>query len=70
MKKIRKIKKIKLNSKEMKELTGGNTLSPSTGVSKFAIDSLADSGCGCDCAGCIWEDGGGGFSVGMIYANL
>ena len=20
----------------------------------------------CDCAGCIWEDGGGGFTVGMM----
>ncbi|GFI00952.1 hypothetical protein IMSAGC004_03363 [Bacteroidaceae bacterium] len=26
--------------------------------------------CGCGCAGCIWEDGGSGFSVGIAYGQM
>lgn len=85
MKKIKKMDEVQLNLEKLKELVGGRIFPPSCSYdtngpegcplgTDFGVNSdgptAPPQGCGCGCAGCIWEDGGSGFSVGMAYNQL
>lgn len=60
---MKKIIKITLVKEELKSLKGSNKEKGEPPISPKGI-------CGCNCYNCIWADGGGGFSVGMIYSNI
>ncbi len=86
MKKIKKLDEVLFNAEALKELTGGGIFLPFCSFdtngpegcpfgSEFGVNSEPgptpppqEHGCGC--AGCIWEDGGSGFSVGMAYGQM
>lgn len=81
MKKIKQLRKLILLSPEAKaRIIGGyrctlniptHDAGPDTPPYDPAPYPPADpTGCGCGCSGCVWEDGGGGFSVGMMSANI
>lgn len=68
---MKKLSKLTLSKKKLGEVKAGyDNNFPQGIVLKSRSTSDSSYGCGCGCAGCIWEDGGAGFSVGMMYNNL
>ncbi len=79
MKKIKKLKKLELNSNEMSKIRGGCEYDNCG--SAFQLDMTSPppyepdpdpdpTHCACGCNGCSYEDGGPGFNIGMNFNNL
>ncbi|WP_288324410.1 hypothetical protein [uncultured Phocaeicola sp.] len=79
MKKIKSLEKIRLSDKVIKKVEGTGFFPPScfyetTGPEgclfpesnmNYGSGSPLPPSCTCGCSGCIWDDGGTGFSLGM-----
>lgn len=64
---MKKIQKLTLSKKSLEEIKGGSYVQ---NEKNEQVLIFSDSGCSCSCAGCSWEDGGSGFSIGMMYNKL
>ena len=67
---MKKLRKLKLTQKSLAEIKAGNENNYPNTVSFTKEGRDLASACACGCAGCIWEDGGTGFSIGMMRSNL
>lgn len=67
---MKKLRKLKLTQKSLAEIKAGNENFYPNAVSFTKKRTDLASTCACSCAGCIWEDGGTGFSIGMMRSNL
>lgn len=86
MKKIKPLKKLKLNNDSMAKIIGGADGGTACEYDYCNVSSIDRSDpwkpptnpptdppeptCKCGCSGCQWEDGGAGFSLGMMNSNF